>query len=143
MEEALYSPFAFILQQDIQGEWPPNALVPWSLLHAYSHVFLVEFVPYVFQLFAALLELNPSASLANIYKSLIPPILTPVLWESKGNIPALVRLLSSMIIRGAPDMVADNQVEPILGIFQKLISTRANETHAFDLVETVIANFPL
>ncbi len=103
----------------------------------------VEFVPYVFQLFAALLELNSSASLANIYKSLIPPVLTPVLWESKGNIPALVRLLSAMIIRGAPDMVADNQLEPILGIFQKLISTRANETHAFDLVETVIANFPL
>ncbi|KAI9822267.1 MAG: importin-alpha export receptor [Thelocarpon impressellum] len=118
LEKSLYEPFATVLQQDIQ-----------------------EFIPYVFQLFAALLEANPSASLSEYYTSLIPPVIMPSLWESKGNVPALVRLLSSMIPRGASEIVKNNQVEPILGIFQKLISAKASETYGFDLLEVVIASF--
>lgn len=103
----------------------------------------IEFMPYVFQLFAALLECNPSGSLSKYYKSLIPPILMPSLWESRGNIPALVRFLSSVIPRGVRNMITEKQIEPILGIFQKLLSTKANETHAFDLLETVVGSFPV
>ncbi len=99
-------------------------------------------MPYVFQLFAALLEARPSAPLSEYYTSLIPPIIMPALWESKGNVPALVRLLSSIIPRGATDIAKGNQIEPILGIFQKLVSTKSHEAHAFDLLETVIASFP-
>ncbi|KAL1974216.1 hypothetical protein VTN31DRAFT_5776 [Thermomyces dupontii] len=119
LEQAFYSPFAEILQADVQ-----------------------EFMPYVFQLFAALLEANPSATLPEYYQSLIAPILMPVMWESRGNIPALVRLLSSIIPRGAQVILQNGQVEPILGIFQKLLSTKANESHGFDLLESVVANFP-
>ena len=101
-----------------------------------------EFMPYVFQLFAALLEANPSATLSDYYKSLIPPIIMPSLWESKGNVPALVRLLSSIIPRGKTEIAEDNQIEPILGIFQKLVASKANESHGFDLLETIVGNFP-
>lgn len=100
-------------------------------------------MPYVFQLFAALLECNPSGSLSEYYRSLIPPVLNPSPWESRGNIPALVRFLSAVIPRGVSDMVAERQIEPILGIFQKLVSTKANESHAFDLLETVVGSFPV
>ncbi len=100
-------------------------------------------MPYVFQLFAALLETNPSGPLPKYYKDLIPPILSPALWELKGNIPALVRLLSSVIARGASDIASNHQVEPILGIFQKLLSSKANESHAFDLLESIVADFPV
>lgn len=103
---------------------------------------LLEFMPYVFQLFAALLEANPSASLSEYYTSLIPPIIMPPLWESKGNVPALVRLLSSIMPRGATEIVENNQIEPILGIFQKLVSSKANESHGFDLLEAVVGNVP-
>ena len=120
MEQMLYEPFAALLQQDVQ-----------------------EFMPYVFQLFAALLEANPSASLSEYYTSLIQPIIMPSLWESKGNVPALVRLLSSIIPRGAAEIAANNQLEPILGIFQRLIAAKATDSYAFDLVETVIATFPV
>jgi exportin-2 (importin alpha re-exporter) len=120
LEKALYDPFAAILQEDVQ-----------------------EFAPYVFQLFAALLEANPSGTLSEYYKGLIAPILMPSLWESKGNVPALVRLLTAMIPRGAEDIVRDNQVEPILGIYQKLVSTKVHESHSFELIETVISSFPL
>ena len=99
-------------------------------------------MPYVFQLFAALLEANPSASLADYYKSLIPPILMVDLWNSRGNVPALVRLLSAIIPRGTSEIAANNQVEPILGIFKMLVATKLNEIYAFELLEIIISNFP-
>jgi exportin-2 (importin alpha re-exporter) len=119
LETALYDPFAAILQSDVQ-----------------------EFSPYVFQLFAALLEANPSGTLSNYYIQLIQPILMPSLWESRGNVPALVRLLAAIIPRGGQSIIQNNQVEPILGIFQKLIASKQNESHGFDLIEAVIASFP-
>lgn len=99
-------------------------------------------MPYIFQLFAALLEANPSGTLPNYYQNLVAPILMPVMWESKGNIPALVRLVSSIITRGAQYIIENNHVEPILGIFQKLLSTKANESYGFDLLESVVASIP-
>ncbi|KAJ5504865.1 hypothetical protein N7463_007739 [Penicillium fimorum] len=119
LEQALYAPFAGVLQNDVQ-----------------------EFMPYVFQLFAALLEANPSGTLPSYYQELIGPILMPVMWDSKGNIPALVRLLSSIIPRGSQFIIEHNQIEPILGIFQKLVSTKTNESFGFDLLEAVVASFP-
>lgn len=98
-------------------------------------------MPYVFQLFAALLEANSSATLPSYYQELIGPILMPVMWDSRGNIPALVRLLASIIPRGSEYITQHNQIEPILGIFQKLVSTKANEGYAFDLLETVVQSF--
>lgn len=99
-----------------------------------------EYVPYVFQLFAALLEANPSRNLTTYYMSLIQPILSPELWASKGNIPALVRLLSSMMTRGASQIAETNQLESILAIFQSLITTKANEVYGFELLESIVAN---
>ncbi|PYH94234.1 Cse1-domain-containing protein [Aspergillus ellipticus CBS 707.79] len=119
LEQALYPPFAEILQGDVQ-----------------------EFMPYIFQLFAALLEANPSGTLPDYYQNLIAPILMPVMWESKGNIPALVRLLSGIIPRGSQYIIQNEQIGPILGIFQKLLSTKANEGYGFDLLESVVAGFP-
>lgn len=102
----------------------------------------LEFVPYIFQLFAALLEANPSGSLPTYYQSLIAPILAPQVWESKGNIPALVRLLSSIISRGSQYILENNQLINTLGIFQKLLSSKTNESYGFDLLEAVIEHFP-
>jgi exportin-2 (importin alpha re-exporter) len=119
LEQAFYTPFIGILQGDVQ-----------------------EFIPYIFQLFAALLEANSSAILPSYYENLIAPVIMPVMWELRGNVPALVRLLSAIIPRGVQSIMKNNQVEPILGIFQKLISTKANEGYGFDLLETVVENFP-
>ncbi|KAI4180184.1 MAG: hypothetical protein L6R41_007404 [Letrouitia leprolyta] len=117
LENGLYPVFGNILQNDVQ-----------------------EYVPYVFQLFAALLEANPSRTLTTYYASLIQPILSPGFWTSKGNIPALVRLLSSMMSRGASQIAENNQLESILAIFQNLITTKANEIYGFELLESIVAN---
>lgn len=98
-------------------------------------------MPYVFQLFAALLEANPSETLSEYYQTLIPPLLSPELWVSKGNVPALVRLLSSIIARGAADIDRNDQLERLLAIFSQLVSTRTNEVFGFELLECIIENF--
>ncbi|KAL8650767.1 MAG: hypothetical protein Q9226_005004 [Calogaya cf. arnoldii] len=122
LENGFYPVFLNILENDVQ-----------------------EFIPYVFQLFAALLEANieanPRGGLTNYYASLVLPILSPPLWLSRGNIPALVRLLSSLMTRGAPQIAENRQLEPILGIFQTLIINKVNEIYGFELLESIMANF--
>jgi exportin-2 (importin alpha re-exporter) len=117
-EGFLFPPFQAILQLDIS-----------------------EFTPYVFQLLAQLLEFR-SKGLGQAYESLLPPLLTPVLWERKGNIPALVRLLQAYLEKGSGDSVLQAQLLPILGIFQKLLASRASEANAFDLLATIIERVP-
>lgn len=51
-----------------------------------------EFHPYVFQIFAQLIELR-SPPLPAVYMQIFPPLLLPQFWERSGNVPALVRLL--------------------------------------------------
>jgi len=119
LESALAQPFGSILENDV-----------------------ADFVPYVFQLLAALLELHPSASLSDFYRSLIGPILKVDYWLAKGNVPALTRLLSSLISRASAVLISGNQIEPVLGIFKQLFGVKAHEAHAFDLLETVFVNLP-
>jgi len=118
-EEKLYQPFADCLSQGVE-----------------------EFTPYIFQLFSALLEANPSGQLTPYYRGLFSIILQGAVWEQRGNVPALARLLSAMIARDAQQIVADKQIEPILGIFQKLVATKAHESYSFELIEAIIANIP-
>ncbi|KAK6834963.1 Importin alpha re-exporter [Apiospora arundinis] len=119
LEEALWEPFHKILVEEVN-----------------------EFIPYVFQLFAALLEANPTGALPNHYKALLPPLLQFTMWETRGNVPGCTRLLAAIIPRAADMIVAENQVEPILGIFQKLLSGKKTEQNAFDILEAVITSIP-
>jgi exportin-2 (importin alpha re-exporter) len=118
VENSLYTPFASIVENDVQ-----------------------DFLPYIFQLFAALLEGGPADAIPNQYTALIPIILRAEYWLSKGNVPALVRLLSEMLRRAAPEFVSGNQVEPVLGIFQQLFASKANELQAFELLESILLYF--
>jgi CAS/CSE protein, C-terminus len=58
---------------------------------------VIEFHPYVFQILAQLLELRPGQFSA-AYTALFPPLMLPQLWERRGNVPALVRLVQGMTI---------------------------------------------
>jgi exportin-2 (importin alpha re-exporter) len=119
MEQALYMPFAEVLGSEAE-----------------------EFKPYIFQLFSALLESRPQESLSEYYKQLIGPVLTGELWNIKGNVPALSRLLCSLIQRGSEIIAAQNQLEAILGLFQLLITRKSKqESYAFDILEAVLVSF--
>ncbi len=102
-----------------------------------------DFTPYIFQLFAALVSLQPEGALSQNFQNLVGPILTPTMWDSKGNVPALTQLLRTMLPRGAEQIAAANQTEALLVIFQKLVSSKAYENYAMDLIETVVTTFPV
>ena len=116
---ALFNPFLAILQENVE-----------------------EFMPYVFQLLAAIVEADSSKPLPQAFQPLVAPVLMPNLWEQRGNVPALVRLLTALVVRSSSEMVANNQLESVLGIFQKLVSTKVYESYGFDLLETVCSTFP-
>ncbi|EMR10605.1 hypothetical protein PNEG_01308 [Pneumocystis murina B123] len=102
---------------------------------------VTEFIPYVFQILSQLLEYH-NLSLPDIYKLLVPPILLASLWESRGNVPALVRFLKAVISQDPLFIVNSNYIEQILGIFQKLNSSRLDDHYGFELLETVFLHLP-
>lgn len=118
LEAMLFPPFQTVLQMDI-----------------------VEFTPYVFQVLAQLLEFRPTeAGLGEAYSSLFAPLLTASLWENKGNIPGLVRLLHAYLKKAATEVIG--QLVAFLGIFQKLNAAKATENSAFDLLNAVTIYAP-
>ena len=115
-EQMLFPPFQYVLQKDVS-----------------------EFSPYVFQILAQLLECRTSLSQA--YSSLFPPILAPTMWERGGNTPALVRLLCAYIAVGK-EVVAP-RLEGVLGVFQKLLASRATDASACKLLSAIWRGFEL
>lgn len=96
----------------------------------------------MFQLFAALLEPNSTGALPDHYQALLPPLLQLTTWEVRGNVPGYTRLLAAIIPRAASLIVAQNQVEPILGIFQYLVQGKKTEQNGFDILEAVVLSMP-
>ena len=118
LEELLFPPFQTVLGMDI-----------------------TEFTPYVFQILAQLLEFRPeSAGLGESFTNLFQPLLNPVIWESKGNVPAVSRLLQAYLKKAGANL--NEYLTGILGIFQKLVSSKATEQSAFPLLTAVILNVP-
>ena len=74
------------------------------------------------------------------YLDLYQPLLVPQLWECGGNVQPLVRLLSSIIEKN-PSKPAE-KLEPLLGVFQKLLASRTNDVHGFTLLKAVTCYIP-
>uniref|UniRef100_A0A672IUK4 Exportin-2 n=1 Tax=Salarias fasciatus TaxID=181472 RepID=A0A672IUK4_SALFA len=119
-EEALFPVFTEILQNDVQ-----------------------EFLPYVFQVMSLLLEIH-SNSIPSSYMALFPHLLQPVLWERTGNIPPLVRLLQAYLEKGGATIAAsaEDKIPGLLGVFQKLIASKANDHQGFYLINSIVEHMP-
>jgi exportin-2 (importin alpha re-exporter) len=99
---------------------------------------VTEFIPYVFQVLAQLLEYS-AGDLSSAYESLFAPLLTPTLWESKGNIPGLTRLICAYMGKAGKKLcIQGNFLMGVLGVFQKLISSKANESYGFQLLGALV-----
>eukprot|EP00667_Euglena_gracilis_P001365 EG_transcript_1365 len=99
-----------------------------------------EFMPYVFQILAQMMEQHPQ--LTPQHMALFAPLLTPVLYENKGNIPALVRLVRVYLQKAPAQIVAAGQLNPTLGVFQYLVSSKLYDHEGFNLLNTIIGYFP-
>lgn len=118
-EEALFPIFQGILSQDVQ-----------------------EFIPYVFQLLSLLLELHETGTIPEPYMVLFPCLLAPALWDRPGNIHPLVRLLRAFIHKGAAQIAESQKISGLLGVFQKLIASKANDHEGFYLIQSLIEHLP-
>lgn len=101
---------------------------------------LLEYIPYVFQILAQMLELH-TADVPTSYRSLLPFLLQPAIWMQKGSVPGLVKLLKAFLARDGKQMVAAGQVASVLGIVQqRLIPSKINDGYGMDLLQAVIQN---
>lgn len=127
-EEAVFPPVQWILQHDVQ-----------------------EFHPYVFQILAQLVELRSpvraqasidarAGSLPESYLQLLSGLLSPVLWERSGNIPALGRLVRSYVAAIPSEIVSRGLLDNMLGVFQKLIASKAQDHEGIALLESMIVH---
>lgn len=105
------------------------------------NIFFSEFIPYVFQILALLLELRPSQDVPEPYMALFPCLLSPVLFERQANIHPLIRLLQAFISHGSHQIVAQDKTSALLGVFQKLIASKANDHEGFLLIQSIIEHF--
>lgn len=115
------------------------------LFEPFTHILQTEtapeFTPYVFQVLAQLLEYRPVGSgLGQAYSSLFQPILTPDVWNERGNVPALARLLQAYIKKAPTEIVG--HIMGILGVFQKLVASTVTEDSAFGILTSAIVFFP-
>ncbi|KOC66626.1 Exportin-2 [Habropoda laboriosa] len=117
-EEALFPIFQEILQQDV-----------------------LEFLPYVFQILALLLELRTTQDIPEAYLALFPCLLSSVLFERQANIHPLNRLLRAFISHSAHHIIAQDKINGLLGVFQKLIASKANDHEGFLLLQSIIEYF--
>jgi exportin-2 (importin alpha re-exporter) len=104
---------------------------------------ITEFVPYVFQILAQLLNARrPNSGLSDAYRALYMPLLSPTVWERKGNIPALVDLFKAYISKGMSEIIGNNTLTGVLGIFQKLLAAKSTEAHSFSLLNAIFIYCP-
>jgi exportin-2 (importin alpha re-exporter) len=133
---------------------------------------VADFFPYVFQLLAELLELKPAPpagehSLTDAYKTLLPPVLSPGLWSSKGTVPAVTDLLvvsgappsplprcaapltpplprlQAYLLRGGAYIVTAGHLPTVLGIWQRLLSTKGQEAFSFAILNAMLEGVPM
>lgn len=95
----------------------------------------------MFQIFAALLEAHPSSALPPNFSDLLALILQPAVWETRGNVPGCARFLSAIVPKAKNPILAQKQLEQILGVFQRLLASKKTEQNAFDILESVVASF--
>lgn len=104
---------------------------------------VLELTPYVFQILAQLLEFRPpEGGLGEAYTIIFRPLLQAVLWERRGNVPALTRLLRAYLNKDPNAIVTGGHLPGILGIFQSLLASGPFLDCAFDLLKAIIQYIP-
>lgn len=131
-EQFLIPVFSKILTLDVQGKKKIFLRIKKVIIF-----FNKEFVPYVFQIFSLLIETSPTP-LNPFYMSFFPNLLLGVMWERRANVPALVRLLQAYFFKAGSQIVANQQLEPVLGIFSKLILSKVLDHEGFFLLEALV-----
>eukprot|EP00198_Chlamydomonas_reinhardtii_P002761 XP_001692097.1 cellular apoptosis susceptibility protein [Chlamydomonas reinhardtii] len=146
IDDAIRQSAAVNFKNVIKYRWDNLAMAAIKFLNTiakgvFANLFQ-EFHPYVFQIFSQLIELRP-APLPQLYLAIFPPLLSPVFWERSGNVPALVRLLQAYLTKAGTEVVAGGHLAAVLGVFQKLLSSKAHDHEGFYIVNAIVESLPL
>lgn len=117
IEGKLIAPFQEILQLDI-----------------------AEFVPYVFQLFSQMMAHN-GTTLNPTYANMVPLLLQPDIWNRRDYVPGAILFLETYVRKNSQGVVAANQLDGILAVFQKLIASKAADHLGTQLLCTCIVSY--
>ena len=98
---------------------------------------VVEFAPYVFQLLSQMIEMHPGP-LPPAYMAIFPALLAPTLWERQANVTPLVRLLEAYLRVAPAEVAGGGHLSGILGVFQKLASSRAQDHQGFFILNAFV-----
>jgi len=126
-------------QQSSVAEFEKALFTPFGQM--LSVEFAAEFHSYVFQILSQLLELN--TSITPPFASIFPSLMAPQLYDNLGNIPALTRLISAYLAKGATQAPVSQKYDAILGIFQQLISKKATDVSGSQLLAAFFHYVPL
>ena len=97
-----------------------------------------EFMPYIFQILSILLEVYDAGMISDIYIQLFSFLLTPALWDRHANIAPLSSLLQVYVEKSFKQIVAIGKIEPLLGVFQKLLASKTNDHYGFYILQSLI-----
>ena len=103
---------------------------------------ITEFMPYVFQILALVVENKPQGSISStdILRNIFPQCMMAQLWMDQGNVPPLTRFVIAFLSRqDCRDMVME-KINALLGLFQKMINSKANDDKAFTILNTMIVH---
>ena len=141
----LFESIAISLQVAVSADPNSAKVVENSIFQIAEGIFtqdVQEFLPYIIQLLSLLLELNPATEIPENYMQLLTYIIQPQLWEKSGNITPLVRFLKAFIRKSPRQIIETGKLDAILGIFQKLVSSKANDHEGLELLQCLFDKLP-
>jgi len=101
-----------------------------------------EFTPYVLQLLNLVLGSHSVGTPSERFVKLFHDLLSPVHWEKQANVRPLTELMQTFVQKIGQRIIADGKLDPLLGVFQKLISSKATDHEGLALLQTMMMHLP-
>jgi exportin-2 (importin alpha re-exporter) len=101
-----------------------------------------EFTPYVLQLLNLILLVQSPGAVSEKFMKLFYDLLSPTHWEKPANIRPLTELMHTYIEKIGQMIITQNKLDALLGIFQKLIASKATDHEGLALLQTMMVHLP-
>lgn len=89
-----------------------------------------------------MLEIRGPSEIPEPYLVIFPFLVEAGLYETQTNISPSVRLICTLIRVSPNKIAAFDKLNPLLGVFQKLIASKMNDHEGIKLLQTLILHYP-